>query len=143
MPTRLRKVRKFRGSRSHGWGQSAGHRGAGSHGGFGRTGGRKHRWTYIVAHEMDYFRKHGFKRTWAIKPDTMNVGELDQLVNDLLAKGQATKKDGKIFIDLESLGVDKLLGSGKVNNQLIVRIKALSAAADRKIREAKGQILTG
>ena len=140
MPTRLRKVRKFRGSRSYGWGQSAGHRGAGSHGGFGKTGGHKHGWTYTVAYEPDRFGKHGFYHK-NIRNTSMNVGELDQLANDLLLKGKATKKEEGIFIDLESLGVDKLLGSGRVDKSLLVRVKAFSASADQKIREAKGQIL--
>ena len=71
----------------------------------------------------------------------MNVGELDQIANTLLSKGQATKKAEGILIDLKSLGVDKLLGSGKVNKQLIVRVTAFSVSAEEKIRKAKGQII--
>ena len=99
MPTRLRKVRKHRGSRSHGWGQSAGHRGAGSHGGFGRTGGHKHGWTYVVSHRPDHFGKRGFYHH-SVRATTMNVGELDQIANGLLLKGHATREDEGIFIDL-------------------------------------------
>jgi len=141
MPTRLRKIRKLRGSRSHGWGQSAGHRGAGSHGGFGKTGGHKHKWTYTLSHEPDRFGKHGFHRE-SIRFTTMNVGELSQLADEFLSSGQATKKDEGIFIDLEALGVGKLLGSGKVDKQLIIKVKAFSSTAARKIQEAKGQILS-
>ena len=139
MPTRLRKVRKFRGSRSHGWGQSAGHRGAGSHGGFGRTGGHKHGWTYTVSHQPDHYGKRGFYHRGATVT-TMNVGELDQLANELLLKGQATKEEDGISIDLNSLGVDKLLGSGKISRKLVIRVKNFSALACRKIREANGNI---
>jgi large subunit ribosomal protein L15 len=71
----------------------------------------------------------------------MNVGELDQIANGLLLKGHATREEEGIFIDLNSLGVDKLLGSGKVNRKLIVRVKTFSTSADRKIREAKGNII--
>lgn len=140
MPTRFRKVRKFRGSRSHGWGQSAGHRGAGSHGGFGETGGHKHGWTYVVSYEPGHFGKHGFYHK-SVMNTSMNIGELDQLAADLLSRGEATKKEEGILVDLESFGVDKLLGSGRVSRPLIVKVKAFSASADRKIREAKGQIL--
>ena len=134
-------MRKLRGSRSHGWGQSAGHRGAGSRGGVGKTGGHKHRWTYIVKKEPDYFKKHGFYRKSA-SITSINVGKLDELASDLLLRGQTTKKDGgEIFIDLEALGVDKLLGSGKVKKQLIIRVRSHSSAADIKIRKEKGQIL--
>ncbi|MFH0896789.1 MAG: uL15 family ribosomal protein [Candidatus Bathyarchaeota archaeon] len=140
MPTRLGKTRKFRGSRSCGWGQSHAHRGAGGHGGFGKTGGHKHGWTYIVAHEPDHFGKHGFYHPHP-PVISLNVGELDQLADTLLMKGQAAKKDEGIFIDLNTLGVDKLLGAGRVEKQLILKVKVFSLAAEKKIREAKGQIL--
>lgn len=49
MPTRLRKVRKKRGSRYYGYGQIGQHRGGGSRGGRGRVGRkRKHLWTARV-----------------------------------------------------------------------------------------------
>jgi len=86
MPTRIRKIRKQRGSRSHGWGQSAGHRGAGSRGGVGNTGGHKHRWTYTVVNEPDYFRKHGFHH-YSVESVSLNVGELDQISKTLLSTG--------------------------------------------------------
>lgn len=140
MPTRLRKVRKFRGSRSYGWGQSAGHRGAGSHGGFGKTGGHKHKWTYIVKFDPDHFGKHGFYHPHA-EIKSMNVGELDQLIHTLLLDGAIKEKNDGIFIDLDSQGVDKLLGSGRVDKQLIVKVKAFSSSANKKITEAKGKIL--
>ena len=140
MPTRTRKVRKFRGSRTHGWGQSHAHRGAGNHGGFGMTGGHKHGWTYIVAHDPDYFGKHGFYRQPA-RVVSINVGELDQLAESLLLSSQAIKKDDGIHIDLSALGVDKLLGSGRVIKPLILKVKTFSSTASKKIVEAKGQIL--
>ena len=139
MPTRIRKVRQYRGSRTHGWGQTHAHQGAGTHGGFGRSGGHKHGWTYTVAHELGRYGKHGFHRE-SLEVTTMNVGELDQLVEKLLLSGKAAKKDEGIFIDLKALGVGKLLGSGEVNRQLVVKVKALSSLAMKKIEEAKGQI---
>ena len=48
MATRLRKTRKHRGSRSHGWGQVKGHRSSGAKGGVGESGRMKHEWTYTV-----------------------------------------------------------------------------------------------
>ena len=71
----------------------------------------------------------------------MNIGELDQVADDLLFKRQAMKKEEGILVDLESLGVDKLLGSGSVNKSLLVRVRAFSALAEKKIRDAKGQII--
>jgi len=141
LPTRLRKVRKFRGSRHHGWGQTAHHAGAGSHGGFGEAGGHKHKWTHTVVYEPDRFGKHGFYKKHIAVP-TINVGALNQLIEDLLSCGQAAKKEEGIFVDLSAIGVEKLLGSGKVDKQLIIRVKGASSKAAEKVQEAKGQILT-
>jgi large subunit ribosomal protein L15 len=140
MPTRLRKVRKHRGSRTHGWGQSAGHRGAGSRGGHGKTGGRKHHWTYTIKYEPNRFGKHGFNHPKR-KVLTINVGYLNQRVDWLLANGQAKKRKEGIFIDLETLGVNKLLGSGTVNQPFIIKVEAFSSIAAKKIQAAKGQII--
>ncbi len=141
MPTRLTKTRRLRGSRTYGWGQTHAHRGHGSQGGHGKTGGHKHGWTYVVVYEPDYFGKHGFYRqSPAVK--SLNVGELNQLTDTLLKTGKASKKDEGIYIDLNALGIDKLLGAGKVDKQLILKVKAFSSGAAEKIREAKGQILS-
>ena len=140
MPTRIRKVRKFRGGRHHGWGQTGGHSGAGRHGGFGSTGGHKHRWTYTVTHEPERFGRIGFYHASA-PTTTMNVGELNELAESLLVSGKATKTDEGISIDLNSLKIDKLLGSGPVNKQLLVKVKSSSLKATKKIQDAKGQIL--
>ena len=42
MATRLRKTRKYRGSRNHGWGQIGQHRASGHKGGLGQSGLMKH-----------------------------------------------------------------------------------------------------
>ena len=72
---------------------------------------------------------------------TINVGTLSQLVDELLTSGQAVKKDGGILIDLEALQIDKVLGAGRVDKQLTLRVKAASSTAARKIHEAKGQFV--
>ena len=142
MPHRLRKVRKQRGSRTHGWGPVGQHRGGGMRGGHGRAGRRKHKWTYVIKYQPDYFGKHGFKRPWSHKPETMNVGELDEKVETLLASGLAEKVENGIAINLNDVGVEKLLGSGKVTHPLIVKAKSWSSAAAQKIEKTGGQILT-
>lgn len=140
MPHRLRKVRKQRGSRTHGWGRVGQHRGGGMRGGHGKAGRHKHKWTYVLKHDRDYFGKHGFHRPQAEKPTTMNVGELDADIETLLANGAAKKVKEKININLQKLGVEKLLGSGKVTHQLFVRVKLYSRTALRKIEQAGGEL---
>ena len=140
MPTRLRKVRKFRGTRTHGWGQIAQHRGGGSRGGHGETGGHKHEWTWTVVYAPDRFGKVGFKRAWVDRPATINVGRLDEISEELVGEELAVKEDSGIRVDLGALGIGKLLGEGRVEKALIVKVASFSEEAKRKIEEAKGRI---
>jgi len=39
------------------------------------------------------------------------------------------------------MGVDKLLGSGKVFTKLIVRVKSCSSLAEKKLNDMNGKIL--
>ena len=140
MPHRFRKVRKLRGSRSHGWGVRQ-HKGKGSHGGFGKSGGHKGKWTYTVKYEPHRYGKHGFKSHTNVETITINVGELDELTNRLLADGQVVKEDNLSVIDLEKLGIDKLLGSGTVKHPLKIKVQTYSQLAAKKIEAAQGIII--
>ena len=110
-------------------------------GGHGKAGRKKHKWTYVIKHEPNYFGKHGFKRPWAPQSETMNVGDLDERMELFLAKGVAEDVENGVAINLNDLGVDKLLGAGKVNRPLIVHAQSWSKAAAQKIEQAGGQIL--
>lgn len=142
MPHRLRKVRKLRGSRTHGWGQVGQHRGIGMRGGHGKAGRKKHKWTYVVKHDPNYFGKHGFQRSWVNRPTTMNVGELDTQIEELVAREEIRKEDAIYHINLEDLGIGKLLGAGSVTKPLNIIVKSWSATAAQKIEEAGGQIFS-
>ncbi|MDI6904979.1 MAG: uL15 family ribosomal protein [Candidatus Bathyarchaeia archaeon] len=139
MPHKLRKIRKERGSRTHGFGRVGQHRGGGQRGGHGKAGFHKHKWTYVIKYEPDYFGKRGFTSPKSLrqKVNGINVGTLDELAEKLSAE----KKEDKFFIDLESLGYTKLLGAGKVTKPLIVKVRSYSKSAAEKVKEAGGQIL--
>ncbi len=139
MPHKLRKVRKKRGSRTHGYGQVGQHR----KGTKGKAGLHKHRWTYVIKYEPHYFEKKGFTSQKAIsrKTNVINVGELDELAHKLAAEKKLERKQKKIFLDLDKLGYDKLLGMGKITEPMLVKVVAHSEAAAKKIEEAGGQIL--
>lgn len=140
MPQRLRKVRKLRGSRSHGWGVRQ-HKGKGGHGGHGKAGGRKHKWTRTIKYEPDRYGKHGFHRPMSEETTTINVGELDELADKLLEEGHAVKKDDGLIVDLNEFKIDKLLGSGRVKNRLTVKVRSHSKLAAKKIEDANGKIV--
>lgn len=140
MPHELRRIRKKRGSRTHGYGRVGQHRGGGQRGGHGKAGFHKHKWTYVIKYEPNYFGKKGFVSLKSVrrKVNVINVGLLDEMAEKLSKR----KEKGKLFIDLESLGYTKLLGTGNVTKRLIVKVSSCSNSATRKIKEAGGQILT-
>ena len=143
MPHKARKVRKQSGSRTHGYGQIGQHRAGGGRGGHGKAGYDKHKWTYVLKHEPDYWLKKGFvsARTFGKSISIINVGKLDDLTDRLESEKKLEKKDKKIFLDLESLGFDKLLGTGNVSKPIVVKVASFSEAASRKLQEAGGEIL--
>lgn len=144
MPHKNRKVRKQRGSRTHGYGQVGQHRsGGGGRGGHGKAGYDKHKWTYVLKHDPTYWKKKGFvsTRTLSKEVSIINVGKLDDLVVKLDSEGKLQRKKNMIFLDLKSFGYDKLLGAGEINKSILVKIASYSEAASRKLEKAGGEIL--
>ena len=139
MPHRLRKVRKLRGSRSHGWGVRQ-HKGKGSHGGHGRAGGDGTKMSYTIKYEPNRYGKHGFHSVMGISVNTVNVGEINELAGKLSMENHILSENEQEVIDLDSLGFDKLLGSGTVNRPLNVKVKSYSQLALKKVEDAKGHI---
>ncbi len=136
---RRRKVRKLRGSRTHGWGRVGQHRKSGSRGGFGHAGMHKHKWSYTVKHAKNHFGKKGFTRPKSVvcTKSVINVGDLESLLSD----GEIKFVDNKIFVDLESLGYDKLLGSGQIIKPMIVKVREATKKAQEKIVKSGGKVL--
>lgn len=139
IPHKLRKIRKQRASRYHGWGQVGQHRKSGGRGGKGKAGGRKHFWIRTVKYEKDRYKKVGFKPPSAKRDDiiTINVGELKDLLDSRLNKSD--KEDNEL--DLTALGIDKLLGRGNIRIPLKIHIKSYTLSAQEKIEEAGGSIV--
>ena len=116
--------------RTHGYGQIGQHRHSGAQGGHGNAGLHKHKWSWLVINDPDHFGRDPFRppghfsaSTWA------NVGDLDGL-----AKGAAS-------LDLASLGIEKLLGSGNVSGAYQVKVGSFTKKAQAKIEAAGGKIL--
>ena len=97
----------------------------------------------MLKYDPTYWKKKGFVSTRSLgkKVSIINVGKLDDLVDKLDSEKKLERKEKKIFLDLESLGYDKLLGTGEINKPLLVKIASYSEAASRKLEEAGGEIL--
>ena len=129
MPHSKRKTRWYRGSRYHGWGQIGQHRKSGARGGFGKAGMKKHKWFYVLKYEPDHFGKHGFV-SHRPRKKAMNISDLERFIS------QGVKE-----INLDEMGVDKLLAKGKITVPVKVIVKEASDKAIEKIKAAGGEVV--
>ena len=127
------KANKHRGrNRYHGRGKKAG-RGAGKRGGRGNAGMNKHRVMTRIKYMPNHWGMHGFNRHPTLRTVfvTVNVSQLEDMAN------------GSDTVDLTELGIDKILGSGRINSALNVVVQEASARAIEKIEAAGGSIDVG
>jgi large subunit ribosomal protein L15 len=91
------------------------------------------------------YGKQGFKRPQKMlsHESIVNVGELDEMAQQLVVEGLA-RKDGDMFhinlVDLE-YPIDKVLGNGTITKPMVVTVSNCSAKAKSKIEEAGGTVL--
>jgi large subunit ribosomal protein L15 len=136
---------KFRGSKTHGYGSMKKHRGAGHRGGRGNAGSGKR----ADSKKPSFWGKHrsgkdpakvGFN-SWLRKDYvTMNVGHLSSIADSLVLQRKAVVTQGAIVVNLRELGIDKLLGSGKVAKKLKISVPLAAPAAKEKIEAAGGTL---
>jgi large subunit ribosomal protein L15 len=136
-----KRVRRLRGSRTHGYGRIGQHRKGGQRGGKGKTGGKKHDWTYVTAHDPERFGKHGFHRHSKLRQDhaTINVGDIARNL-PRFTEGQAPAKGKPLTIDLAAHGYDKVLGAGRISMPLTISAPFFTHRAAEKIKAAGGKI---
>jgi large subunit ribosomal protein L15 len=138
MATRLRKSRRHRGSRYCGWGQIGQHRQSGSRGGIGGGGKHKHFWIRTVIEEPNHFGHdplNSYSRFLVKK--WINLKDLKNLSFRFVGK-----KDEQTVLDLRSLGIQKLLGGGNINESYVIKVAQASASAKEKIESAGGTIIS-
>jgi large subunit ribosomal protein L15 len=137
MATRLRKSRRQRGTRFCGWGQIGQHRASGSRGGVGNAGKHKHFYIRTLKEEPEHF---GHEQFHALRKSDItrwvNLKDLNQLM-----KYSKASEDGKVTLDLNELGYEKLLGAGRVDAVVSIRVRKASKSAKEKITEAGGEVL--
>ncbi len=138
MPSRTKKMR---GSRTHGRGKKHG-RGAGGRGGHGNAGLHKHKFKSMVKYDPMHFGRHGFTRHAMLHATTViNLEQLVARVPQLEAAGHAKRAGTAVEVDLTAAGIDKLLGTGRVDVALKITVSAASEQARAKVQEAGGQVL--
>ena len=92
----------------------------------------KHRVMTRIKYMPNHWGMHGFNRDPSLRnvSVTVNVGQLEEMAA------------GADSIDLTELGIDKLLGSGRISSSLTVTVESASAKAVEKIEAAGGTVET-
>ena len=137
MATRLRKTRKYRGSRNHGWGQIGQHRASGHKGGLGQSGLLKHHFSTMLKDDPDHFGHNSNNPPQRnIIKKWINIRDLDDLYFQ-----SGKEENGKKILDLTAMGIDKLLGSGQLKNVYTIKVKQATNSALEKIKKSNGEII--
>jgi len=138
MPTNKRS--KYRGSRTCGGGTHKNRRGAGNRGGRGRAGINAHhfvKWYKEMGGPV--FGKNGFSNSSQTTVTVIDVGIIDQIIPSLLAQGIAKNEGDAIVINTADMGIEKVLGSGKVTKKMNISAQAFSESAKAKIEKMGGK----
>lgn len=140
--TKRKKVTKYRGNTTHGWGSMKKRRGAGHRGGRGAAGSGKRSDTKKPSvWSGKYFGKHGFKSKNSSVIISINVGQIDSQIAKFESKKLAAKAGDIFSIDLKKLGFDKLLGSGRVKGKYKITADFASKSAVEKIKKTGGEVI--
>lgn len=130
MARKDRKIMKKRGTRTCGKGRKGSRK---KSSGRGMAGSHKHRYTWIVKNRPFHFGRRGMVQP-ARKPKqrAANVGYL----NEYAEKNQVKA------IDAKELGLDKILGGGRVDRALTIKAGYFTKKAKEKIEAAGGKAET-
>lgn len=136
-----KRIKRIRGTRTCGGGSSKKRRGKGSRGGVGNAGAYTH---HVVRSLKKGMMKGKNKSQLPLKnrsADTaVNVGELEAMLEELIEEGKAEEKADGIYLDATELGIQKILGKGKVTKTLMLKANKVSKTAREKIESAGGVV---
>lgn len=142
MLNRRKKTIRFRGMRSHGYGSHKKHRGSGHQGGVGMagTGKKADQKKPSIWKNKKYFGRWGFVSKSNKNIKSLNLFYIEEHFEKLLKDGTIKKEGDAFALNLTDLGVNKLLGSGKVSRKYKIVCDYASKAAVEKISGAKGTV---
>ncbi len=132
MKRKGKQKKKFLGTRSHGRGNTKNRRGAGSRGGRGMGGIDKHKWSWAMNIDKNYYCKHGFSNPTRKKVDVVHLYEINQSA----VKNKLEKKGDKFKFEFRG----KVLATGKVTVPLSIKASAWSKNVEKKLSESGGEI---
>lgn len=147
-----KKVRKMRGTRTHGYGRVGQHRKAGQRAGKGKTTqwNKSKKSYYLKQKELGFpdpdwdFGKRGFKRPQDInriyQVNALNVKDLDSKIEEFTKNNIASKSGNTYTIDLKDVNIQKILGRGEINKKINISVNKASRRAIEKVESAGGKV---
>ncbi len=139
-----KKNTRQRGHKTHGWGAKKKHRGKGHQGGAGMagTGKRADSKKPSIWKDKKYFGKFGFvSKTPKVKISPINIGFIEQHINNFISRNFAKMQDGVYSIELDKIGFNKLLGDGRVSLKFKIKTLYASKTAVEKVKDAGGEVI--
>lgn len=122
-------------SGSHGHGSSKKNRGAGNRGGRGNAGrGKKAKHEKMTEEGVHELGEKGF--TGGDEQTGINLRDIDQRIEEFVEEGLAEEEDGKYVFHADEAGYDKVLGSGRLTQEIEIHAEKFSSSAEEKIEEA-------
>jgi len=136
-----KRIKRIRGTRTCGGGSHKKRRGSGSKGGVGNAGAYD---VHIVRSLKQGLRKgHNASPTFVYRRTeeaSLNLGELDELLGDLVCAGKAEQRAEGVYLDAEALGIQKVLGKGAIRQKVLLKVAKISKIAQEKIERAGGRV---
>jgi large subunit ribosomal protein L15 len=134
-----KRIKRIRGTRTCGGGSHKKRRGKGSKGGVGNAGAydvhvvRSLKMGIVKGKRSSVPQQQGRSSEKA-----MNIGDLEEQLEELLAQGKAKEEGDAIYLDAHELGIQRLLGKGKVTKKLMLKADKVSKTAKEKIERVGG-----
>lgn len=131
--TKRRSKKKKSGS--HGYGSSKRNRGAGNRGGRGNAGkGKKAKHEKMTEEGVHQLGDKGFNTE--NEQDGINLRDIDQRIDEFVEAGVAEKEDGSYVFYASDAGYEKVLGGGKLTQEIEIHAESFSGSAEEKIKDA-------
>jgi large subunit ribosomal protein L15 len=109
----------------------------GGHGNAGLLRGKK---SAVIRYGIQMKQKRLLPKLEDRRRSITSVGQLEDMLVRRDCAHAVSEQQGKKLLDLQALGFTKLLGSGKVQLPIIVKIDNLSKSAAAKIEAAGGRV---
>jgi large subunit ribosomal protein L15 len=136
MMHKRKKSNRYRASKTHGCGSMKKRRGKGNKGGAGNAGSGKK----ADQKKPSFWKSKGGRSGFIPKGIRPNICPINIFEIDSLIKKNALTEENGIY-DLTKLGFTKLLGKGKLDKGLKIKIKQASKKAVDNIKKIGGEVI--